>query len=407
VSDAESRAVRLRRGRDRLREIGLDPERASLEELERGLAAGADAALCVAEVLGSRPADESAALLRKIESGAGSDKELRREARRSLYRLAQKGIAGAEREKQPAAPPVVSAPAAPQPEGALSFPDPAGSRLVWLVKSRVAGGVLHVAAVVNEPGGLEGLAAAERSRRELRALRSRLETVDAVRLVDVDARYVDWVVSEAYERSRARGPLPEGAAEWPQVRLLLFRSPPEPAALPLPQPLIEGYDPGYLATSAEALEEPELRNWVLPEATLRPWLTRVEEVRSSPLFLDRSVQVDRVEEVVRQALREMFPAETRPSWRRRLEEMAYFLWQTSRPDAARRVLAAARALAASEFGAQGIPFLEALVRRSLAFHFALEEARAREERASSLIVTPGEIRAARRSPSTIPPPTKR
>jgi hypothetical protein len=60
-------------------------------------------------------------------------------------------------------------------------------------------------------------------------------------------------------------------------------------------------------------------------------------------------------------------------YRRRLEEMAYLLWHTQRPEDAKRALAAALALDRDGVDPAEHPFLRALFARSVEMAEALEQ----------------------------------
>jgi hypothetical protein len=183
-------------------------------------------------------------------------------------------------------------------------------------------------------------------------------------------------------------PVSESAAHYPQLRLKLFRKGAERADLPR-RPEI---DPANLDSSAALFDEVELRQWFLPEELLAPYLARYREIRESRIVLDRAAQLSRVEEIVQAAVEELFSAEHAPSWRRRLDEAAYCYAETARPGPAGKAAAAAAAIAERRSG-RGIPFCEELVRRSFGLFFAREAEREREEKASSVLVTPEDLRA--------------
>ncbi|MEA2624055.1 MAG: hypothetical protein QOD06_100 [Candidatus Binatota bacterium] len=387
--------ARARAGLAALRARGIDPETAEITELEGAAAAGGDAAFAVAEALASRPSDASAAALRRLENEARghSDKALRREVRRALYRLARKGIDAA------ADPPAEKAPrpaaADPRAEGFLSLADAAGDRLMWIVKPRSGGGLFHLNAIVNEPAGLREIVVGEVNRKQLRELRSDLERRHRLRLVDVDWRYVDWIAHEGYDRARTRGALAESVAAYPTLRLQLFAT----SAAPQPPPIESVLDAAAvradasaLASSADLFEAEELAWWFLPEAEFRPVLDRYHELRDSPIVLDRVSQQHRIAEALEAGTVEIFSGEHAAAWRRRLEELAYVLWKTDLREDARRAYAAALALAESTSGGRGIPFLEELVRRSFDFFVAREAEREREQKAGSVLLTPDELR---------------
>ncbi|MET0152771.1 MAG: hypothetical protein ABW298_09215 [Candidatus Binatia bacterium] len=386
---ADERESRLRRGSDVLKRLGISAEDASIEQLEGALDSDPETALAVAERCGALRSVESATLLARIEREGRQDKLLRREARRSLYRLKQKGI-----EPNPQAAPEVPGPrpalGGPDAEGLLSFGDAAGDRLVWILKPRPGGGLLHLSTVVNEPAGLKEAVLAEVRRKSIRGLREELRARHGLRLIEVDWRYCDWISAEGYERARQRGAVSESVARYPQLRLQLFAFASKPFATVLrPSAADAG---AQLPSSASLYEEPELQHWILGEEMLGPYLARYREIRNSPIVLDRPAQLARLEEIVQDALGELFAGEGAASWRRRLDETAFFFDATGRPAAAQRAAAVVAELGLRNTG-RGIPFCEELVRRSFGIFFAREAEREREEKAGSVLVTPDDIRA--------------
>jgi len=388
----DSREARLRRGSRDLERLGITPKGAAVADLERALEAEPQAALTIVDLLGGLASEASARLLARIESGAREDKALRREARRALYRLKQKGVAVPERQSAEPSPAARASVAGPEAEGYLSISDPAGDRLLWIVKQRSGGGLFHLSVIVNEPAGLKEAVLAEVNRKGIRSLRQELEARHHIRLVEVDWRYCDAIAGEGYERARQAQQVSESAALYPQLRLQLFSSAAEPPPVsPVGAP---GAEAEGLASSAALFEEEELRPWFLPEAVLAPYLARYRGLRDSPIVLDRPLQLQRIEEIISTAVEESFSAEHARSWQRRLGEAAHFFASTARAEAARRARAVVAALAESSSG-KGIPFCEELVRRSFGLFFTREADREREEKASSVLVTPDDIRAER------------
>ncbi len=361
---------------------GAEP---SIEALERALAADPATADAIVQELGKIASPESARVLVGMERGA--DKELRREIRRALYRLKQKGIDSGEPEPTASAP-VRAGLGGPEIEGLLSFGDPLGDRLLWILKPRAGGGYLHFSLIVNEPSGLREAVLAEVPRKAARELRTELLRRHHLKLVEVDWRYCDWVASEGYERARARGELPRSAAQYAQLRLQINTAAAAPIALPIPVPS----SADALTGSGALLEEYEMKHWFLPEAVLATDLARYREIRDSPLVLDRGSQLERIDEIVTGAVDGVFAATAATSWQRKLSEAAYFFAHTERPIAAEHAAAVAAAIAARG-GGRGIPFCEELVRRSFGMFFAEEAAREREQKASSVLVTPDDLRA--------------
>lgn len=401
MKDARSRA-----GLAALRSRGLDPATAAPAELFAAFESDPSLGVVVADLLGEQPQAASAELLRRIEiaAGSGKDKDLRRAARRALYRLARKGIVPAENPQHAPPPSAAPRPRTTDAEGFLSPLDPQGDRLLWIVKPR-PGGVWHSSVVVNEPGGLKESVLAETTRKAIRTLRDELAKRHGVRMVEVDARYVDWIASEGFERARAADSLSGSAASYPALRLQLFADPPAPAPSPIRSLLAadEVRGDATLLREATALFETDLRFWFLPAREFETYLERVRAMRDSPIVLDRHQQRDRLEEIAVAAIAEIFGGERRASWVRRLEEMAYVLAKGGRSDAARALFASALALEASEDGGREIPFFETLVRRTFGLFLMEQAEREQEQKSSSLLVTPDDLRAERRARAAEPP----
>ncbi len=379
----------LNAGREALRAAGLSDDETAPEPL---LAlAGREAAidLAIVERLGRVPSDDRASALRDLASAAEQRgwKAAAKEARRALYRFTQRGVA------VPAAPapaPVTRRLVASNLEGHVSAIDGRGDRLVWLTRPQREGGLVVMTAVLNEPGGLRDVAIAELTRKTLRRMERDLATQHRLRMVPADGAYCDALLFEGFTRARAAGTA--GIGEYPAYRTRLVAT--GPAALEPPL-IARVADPAALA-SADAgtravalLDEIEFATWGLERATLAPYLAEITAVRESPLVLSRPQQEERARAVVLRALHEVFGGDQATVYRRRLEEMAYYLHATGRRELALAAAATARAIGESTRGGEGIPFCEALIQRSFAPLLAEDAARAKTEAESSVLVRPG------------------
>jgi len=186
--------------------------------------AGADG-VALAAALGDVATPSVAALLVAVEP-AVHDRDVRKEIRRSLYRLRQRGIATPASETPPSAAP---RPAATDAEGMLSGFDARGDRIAWIVRASSAGTALTVASTLNEPAGLRDVHVAETSRKQLRTVRRRMESEAGIRLVAVDWRTVDALLVEAHERAGAGAP----ERDYLRIRPRLTSEPPLPASEPV------------------------------------------------------------------------------------------------------------------------------------------------------------------------------
>lgn len=347
----------------------------------------ADVAL--AALLGNLPTPEVEQVLVAWEAKA-TNKELRHEIRRSLYKLSQKGIATKKAEQAPT-PPIFTA---IEPEGYLSPIDGRGDRLLWLVKTKVGGGLHYLSAVVNEPEGVRYFDFAEINRKKLRQMRQDFTTRMQMVMVEVPWRYCDAVMYEGYERAKAKGD--KEADAYLAFRTHLLSTPAQPVAVPLPVSLESAAiaeDETLLQTSAQLLQEPELQLWMLDHERAHHYTDQIAQAQESPLILNRLQQQDRLQTVIDNAITEVFAGEQGGAYARRLEETALYLAATDRVEAAKRALVVSFALKRSTQGGKGIPFCEELVRQSIAMHYHEEKQHEQEESRGSLIMRPAEFAA--------------
>ena len=315
-----------------------------------------------------------------------------KEARRVLYRFGQRGVVAPDAPTEPTPPPRRTA--SPL-EGWVSGIDGRGDRLIWIVRAQPGGGLLAMHAIVNEPNGLRDVTVAEVARKALRRMQSDLEARHHLKMMPADGAYCDALVAEGWERARAAGAV-EAVGQYPTLRARLTNQ----APIPLEPPLImrvagESFaDPARAAEGARLLEERDFVTWALERPTLAPYLAEIAAARDSPLVLSRPQQEERVQATLARARRELFGGAHASPYRRRLEEMAYYLYASDRRDLAAVAAATAAGLAR---GDDALPFFTELLRRSVAAHMAEDEARARAEAEGSVLVRPG-TPAARQRP---------
>ncbi len=367
--------------------LGLDPEAVRAgrigAEAVAPLLAGADGA-ALAAALGELASAEVAALLLALEPRVG-ERAVRKEIRRALYRLRQRGVP-VPAPPAPAATP--RTPAAPEAEGFLSPFDGRGDRLIWIVRPLPSGGTFLVAAQLNEPEGLRDVSAGEASRKQIRAARQKLEADSNLRLVAADWRTLDALLVEAHARA---GNGTERERDYLRLRPRLTSEPPRPPAEPVSTrvtaPSAEE-SAALVSGSAALLDEPELRSWFPPPEAAAPFVAEIAGLRDSPLVLSRLAEEERVREILGRAARALFPPAVLA---RRLAGTAYLLAETGRALAARRVLAVALVLGARPADAMEIPLVAALVERAVGGLLAQATARTEEERRGALVVTPGQF----------------
>ncbi len=388
------RDPRLTQGAKVLEEWGislavLQANKTAVASLNERIGENADADLALAALLGDLQTAESAQFLVSWEENA-SDKRLRKEISRSLYRLSQKGIQADRPEK--AAPRSVLTPV--EPEGYISPLDGRGDRLVWLVKSRIGSGLHFLSSLINEPEGMRYIDGTEVTRKMLRHARQDLSDTHQITMVEAPWQYCDFLMHEGYERAQAQGK--KEVESYPAARSHLLGEPTESQEVPLPANLDRetiAADENLLVTSLELFEEKELQRWLFDAQQAQPYVEKITSAQESPLVLNPQQQHDRVEDVIKEAVVETFSGEKGQTYARRLEETALYLCATDRLEAAKRALAVALALQKEGSNGSQIPFCEGLVQRSISMHYAEEKQQEQEEAKGSLIMKPSEFAA--------------
>ncbi len=368
----------------KLRELGFNPDAPAPEAVQklrelRGIPGASD--LAIARALGAIADPAAAAMLAGMETEAGGP--LRREVRRSIYRLRQRGIA------TPIAPAPKPAPAKEAPavepglSALISSIDAEGIQMVWLLKARTQGGVMRLWGLASETLGLLGVRTSTMTRRELRAERDELEHRAGAKLVETDPRLADFILCEAYRNT------PESRRA--QVGDFLAVRTEFTAALPP----VEFTHPIYtqLASelgaepSPELLEEPELVGFRFAPEELAPYVEEMGRARESLIVVSRASQEERMLAVLDRAVGELLAGVRLLRLRRRLENGAYYMLKDGRRKAAGwAAAAAARIRDGAEL--KQIPFFRALIRKELATVIA--ESAEQREAEPHLIVTPAE-----------------
>jgi hypothetical protein len=368
----------------KLREAGFDPlapPESALETLHSLRTEPGVSEAAIARALGEVRIVGAADELTAMEAHASGS--ARREIRRALFRLRQRGIEPSRTLK--AEPSPSPRPAAPPEQGlsaVLCNFDSEGMRFVWLLKPRLQGGLNQLTAVTSETEGLVGVGITTRSRRELREKRAEIERDFDLKLIDADWRLADFILCEAYRHT-----VPSRRSEVGDFFALRAEIIAAPPPADFVHPVYAELLTEPIEASAELVKDPEILAWHLAEDEIKPYLDEIHEIENSPLLLNQLQQKDRIDAVLDQASVELFGGRHSERRRRRLEDVAYYLARSGRMEPARWAAAAAAAIR-DRADLKRIPFFGAFIRLALSAELYQEEKRAEEE--PRLVVTPAE-----------------
>ena len=362
------------------------PSASTIDVLKNHFGKGKEVDLAIVFLLG-RIADPAAIEMLTALELEMADREVKREIRRSLFKLAQKGLVPPRSEtgREKSEKPVFGL--GPVLEGYLSSVDSAGNRLVWLAKPQFGSGIQMLQGIVNDRVGLIQIGGSVLRRKELRQMMADIMENHGITMISIPWEFADIVLYEAYEK--AKGSDRKGLEQFSSLRAHMNLVKPIPRSHPVYDHLCKDEVRSGLwrESSQKLLEEPEFRSWALDEDWVRPFAERVQETQESRLVLNPLQKEERMGRLVSDIAQELFAGEAGICFAGRMEDMALYLFLTNRKDKAQSALAVALALKDQDLGGLGVPFLYGLIQRSLAV-YTTQEKEKEKAKDSSLIIKP-------------------
>jgi hypothetical protein len=366
--------------------IAIDaPTVASVVSLKDAIGESPEADIAVVFLLGKIAAPESVELLRRVEKNA-NDKDVKKEIKRALFKLAQKGLVIGDdprEEKKPAA----LFERTPDTEAYMSAVDGGGGRLIWIAKAQPSHGLQVIQAMLHDREGLLRFAGVQMKRKELRAMTDQIKQQHGVKMIAIPWQFADQIVYDGYEKAKARGQI--GLENFHDIRSLIATGKPKPVTHPVYAKLGAGdlRDGPWREQSRRLLDEPELRYWIVIDDWLKGHLEQIEDARASPLVLNQVQKEERLAAIVRDAVKNLCAGESGKAFKQRMEDTSLYFAETDRMEQAKLALAVAQQVGEGEPGPLDISFLTGLMQKSFAFYMSQQKAQ-KEEEQSGLIIKP-------------------
>ena len=280
---------------------------------------------------------------------------VRRAARRTLYRLAQKGVSGPPRA---ATRPVVERRAERPARAWLSGIDGTGSRAAWILFDGGFGGNALCSLILNDTVGVLEVAGGEITRKRLDTELAALRANQKLPWIEVPPPRAVAAVHAALALHASLGTAPPPAfARW-QAAFEHALSEAAPVSPPPP-------DPTLLERVAELLGLPELASWFVDPESVQSESLELLQTRESRLVVSDQIKAEREAAIVERIVEREFTPDVRSRWARRLDEMAFVFAVTDRPEPATIAAASASALRDAGVDVRRQPFPAALVRRGI------------------------------------------
>jgi hypothetical protein len=327
----------------------------------------------VVEALSTMGTPEAATLLTQIATKT-SAKEVQKAARRALYRLKTMGMNIESLRPEEPRKSVLEVPKLPLVIALASQIDFAGNRALYLARRRPFSGLVLVSLIINDQHGVLDCSALPVTKKELTRLVADIRADDRLTHIELPPAHAQQLVEESYRRNLSTGtPVPQ---DFQRLHDLIGM----PDTLSEQGPIYRHLNPeemrgqpAWLSLAGQLLDLKEFQGWHVPPESVQKYREEVRRMADSPIIVSPAMQQERLDEVQKRAIREIFDPDTCARYRSRLEEMAYLLWETKRPDEAKRAFASAQALQGDGLDPAEHPFLRALFSRSVETAEALEQ----------------------------------
>jgi hypothetical protein len=387
LAKSKSHEQEIRKGLAALRASGIATDAAApdlVPRLTAELGKSRDTDLAVIFCLGKISDASALDALGDIDRRT-SDKETKKEIKRALFKLGQKGFVAPEQKTEQTKPAAVLFGAEPDIEAYMSAVDGGGGRLIWIARPQPSHGLQVIQAMLHDREGLLRFGGMHMRRKELRKMADEIKQQHGVTMISVPWEFADQIIYQGYEVAKARGQ--SGLENFHEVRSILTTGKPKESPHPIYRKLNaeQARDGAWREQSRRLLDEPELRYWILTDDWVQALLPQLQEAQTSRLVLNPLQKEERFNVIVRDAVKTLCTGDNSKAFRRRMEDMALYFLETKRPDQARLSLAIALQVGEGDPGPLDVSFLTGLVQKSFAFFMSQEKAKKEEEQASLII----------------------
>jgi len=384
----KSHEEQIRKGLDRLRVAGLavDASVDLVPRLKSHFGKEKEIDLAVAFALGRILDSTAVEALVEIDKQT-SDKEIRKEIRRSFFKLGQRGLTIPHEESGENNPAAAVFSRATDIEAYMSAVDGGGGRLIWIAKPQPNHGLQVIQAMLQDRDGLLRIGGMHMRRKELRKMAQDIREQHDVGMISIPWEFADQMIYQGYEKAKARGQ--SGLENFHELRSMIATAKPKEQLHPVYRKLdaAQVRDGAWREQSRRLLDEPELRYWILMDDWVQAFVAQLQEAQTSRLVLNPLQKEERFAAIVREAVKALCSGANGQAFKRRMKDMALYFFETNRLDAAKLSLAVALQVGEGDPRPLDISFLTGLVQKSLAFFMSQEKAKEEEEQ-SSLIIKP-------------------
>ena len=379
------------------RVLVLDPEAHSftqfVESLKPLIQQSVAFSVALAEALASAANPVAAKVIQALQ-GMEAKKPVRRALKTALYRLARQGLVKEQEEVEVEPRVLVPRPEDRQAEAWASWPESQGERGIILKLPDAGRGYLMLIGVLNSEDVFQEFEAVQTTRKGVRALLEEMTGGIPGRIIEIPLAHFRFLFEEVAAKYQRQGKeLPAGCDLVLKQLGSWVEKPAHPHIYSLldEKEIVE--DTLLLRSSDSLLEVQPFVSWQMPEELVSPFAKKIKGLSESRLVISQSSQLERVEQIYREAATEVFTAERRERYRRLLEESALLLYLKGREQEAKRAFAVALDLEKEVGVFTENNFILGLVKRSISAEVGsalehIEGQSQREETTESGLIIP-------------------
>jgi len=300
------------------------------------------------------------------------DKGVNKAVRRALFRLKQKGISVEDSEKRDERPIIIKE--APKDSVLISPVDFFGQRGIFLELSMGLGNYAIGMGIIGVESGIINFFYSEYKRKDKK--RAKEIFLDHFKEnIEIPLSYGVYLLERAYEKSSKT--LTDAIRDYTQIRpILLEREPPLKRS-----PIYELYNENEVSehlitySSMERLLSHELMlSWLISPEEIEPYLEKIKEAEEGIIVLSEAQKAERIDDIKRRSITELFNSKRRSILKTALEDMAYYLYLRGEEHLSKLAFGASLTLRGDQRESLYMinPFLEALFEKSIEYYEALK-----------------------------------
>jgi hypothetical protein len=292
-------------------------------------------------------------------------KQVQKAAKKTLYRLKQRGIESPGKEGDSPQPFTIQPEEAPEPSAFVSPPDGLGTRAVFLMIPRMPAGVDLAMGMVSDEKGMIEFLSGRYSKKKAREVREVFSQAMG-HLIETTLGHATTILEYCYSVGQS-GPQTAAAGEYLKIRPWLLQNV-TPRDTPPVYDLIPRETAGGRAPSPSQIQalmsHDWMKSWTVEPEAVRALVEEMQKAEASPILISAEQKTARKEDLREGFLSRYYTDERKKRLKLRLEEIAFLFQKEGEKEYARLALDAASSLDESS-GFQVNPFLTCLVDRTL------------------------------------------